>query len=461
MDPQIAINVLIFTFLQALLSTALSCIGALFLARHIFAHNKVWYESLLCLPLIMPSISVVLAYCSLAGDIHFFKLLGLPGILICHIFLNLPLATLMILKGYQTTPSSLWHLSATLRLPAILHLYKIELPLLLKVLLKTAALIFLFCFSSFTIPLMMGADPSKSTLSIFLYYNLVIQGNYTASSLLLGMNISICAVIIGLIAILKERPLTAYHSSFSVRPHALQNSVWFKSLGIFIISLLFLPPLSGLIFRLVQDFPLWRWPEGLWGALQVSLLVATSSAMIVVLLACLVLLVFPHHRQWLERLIYIVLAFPSFIVGVVIFWLSFKWQSTILHAYPAMIVINTIVGLPVALKILNPATHKIDMNYGKLQTSLRLTLFARLRWLYIPLLQPSLRLTFALVMAFSLGDLGSILLFNQDEIQTLPGLIYESYSRFNLVDARLLSVILMGLVAFIFLLLKVRSYRYA
>ena len=62
-----------------------------------------------------------------------------------------------------------------------------------------------------------------------------------------------------------------------------------------------------------------------------------------------------------------------------------------------------------------------------------------------------LGLALGLALCFSIGDLSVIALFGNNDFQTIPWLIYQTYGRYGLSDANALALILLVVTFFFFL----------
>ncbi|TIU57631.1 MAG: thiamine/thiamine pyrophosphate ABC transporter permease ThiP, partial [Mesorhizobium sp.] len=117
-DPYI-LRVVRFTLWQALLSTLLSVVPALFVARALSRHplfpGRGLILQLFALPLALPAIVAALGILALYGNAGYFAgllggrnwpgIYGLSGILVAHVFFNLPLATRLFLEALGTVPA--------------------------------------------------------------------------------------------------------------------------------------------------------------------------------------------------------------------------------------------------------------------------------------------------------------------------------------------------------------------
>ena len=84
---------------------------------------------------------------------------GLSGILIAHLFFNIPLAARMSLQALQSVPTEQHQLAAQLNIKGFTFFRLIEWPYLKSQIVSAFVLIFMLCFTSFTIVLALGGGP--------------------------------------------------------------------------------------------------------------------------------------------------------------------------------------------------------------------------------------------------------------------------------------------------------------
>ena len=96
-------------------------------------------------------------------------LYGLFGILLAHVFFNMPLAARLILLSIESIPESSWRLASQLGMRSS-HIFRLlEWPLIRGILPGLASLIFMLCFTSFTTVLALGGGPKSTTLEVAVY----------------------------------------------------------------------------------------------------------------------------------------------------------------------------------------------------------------------------------------------------------------------------------------------------
>jgi thiamine transport system permease protein len=154
-------RVLYFSLWQALLSTLCSVLPAILVARAFALQPAFPLRSLLlrlfALPLVVPAVVAVMGVVSVYGSDGWIplgrSLYGLGGILLAHVFFNLPLAVRLLLPHWQATPSAHWQLAEQLGMNAWQRWRYLEWPALREGLPGVMLLIFMLCLTSFAVVL--------------------------------------------------------------------------------------------------------------------------------------------------------------------------------------------------------------------------------------------------------------------------------------------------------------------
>src|SRR5690606_7946362 len=97
---------------------------------------------------------------------------GITGILIAHVFFNMPLAVRLILASYETIPADYFKLAAQLGMDNRARLRLIAWPVIRRTLPGLTGLIFMLCITSFTPVLTLGGGPRATTLEVAIYQSL-------------------------------------------------------------------------------------------------------------------------------------------------------------------------------------------------------------------------------------------------------------------------------------------------
>ena len=94
---------------------------------------------------------------------------GLSGILLAHVFFNMPLAARLMLAGLERIPGEYWLIGANLGMRPMSIFRFIEWPVIRGLLPGIAGLIFMLCATSFTLVLTLGGGPAASTIEVAIY----------------------------------------------------------------------------------------------------------------------------------------------------------------------------------------------------------------------------------------------------------------------------------------------------
>ena len=196
-----------FTVVESLLSAFISCLIALpfaaFYASYDFKLRKLTL-TLSALSFTIPSILVVLGFVIFYGNNGVLNnmlksifsleespiriLYTFPAIILAHVYLNLPVAFNLITNGWTSLTRGEEMASYTLKKGKMKTFLSITLPKLRGVIANAFVIIFLFCFSSFAIVMVLGGSPEYSTLESEIYRRAHISLDYSGALHLLIHN---------------------------------------------------------------------------------------------------------------------------------------------------------------------------------------------------------------------------------------------------------------------------------
>ncbi len=201
-----------FTLLQAVLSAAISIALAVpvarALARRRFRGRGV-LVTLLGAPFILPVIVAVLGLLAVFGrkglvSIFFgwfgwppIQIYGLHGVVLAHVFFNLPLATRLILQGWFSIPAERFRLAASLGFGTSDVARVLERPMLRAVLPGAFMVIFVICTTSFAVALTLGGGPKATTVELAIYQAFRFEFDLGKAALLALVQFAICAMAAG------------------------------------------------------------------------------------------------------------------------------------------------------------------------------------------------------------------------------------------------------------------------
>ncbi|WP_099867367.1 thiamine/thiamine pyrophosphate ABC transporter permease [Pararhizobium haloflavum] len=476
-----------FTLVQALLSTALSIGFALPVARalarrpHFLGRN--WLLRLFAVPLGLPAIVAALGLIGIWGRQGFvndalgsagldapISIYGLPGILLAHVFFNMPLAARLILAELERTPAEYWRTAAQLGLPSGRVFRIIEWPAIVRVLPGVAGLVFMLCATSFTLVLLLGGGPGATTIEVAIYQSLRFDFDPGRAVLLALLQIGLTATILLALSILpraEEGPTAGAivrRFDASGRVGTAVDTLFIGFGAAFVVSPLVAVAISGL----AADLGRLAGESSVRDAALTSLSVAFMAASLSLCLATAA--IYARHaadrrngsrwhnafRTTLGATTSLILLVPPVVLGAG--WFVFlRGKVDVFAAAPVVVVgINALMALPFVMRVLEPAHRSHAMRTDHLSAQLGLTGLNRLRRIDVPALIRPVSMAAAFAMALSLGDLGAVALFGNQDFVTLPYLLLQRMGSYRTDDAAGLAL-LIGVVCLLLMMLGTRS----
>lgn len=460
-------RVLGFTLWQAGLSTLLSVGLALPVARALsrrdFAGRGLILR-LFALPLALPAIVVILGVVEVYGRTGWLAALtgspmdiyGLSGILIAHVFFNLPLAVRLLLLQLDGIAPETWRLAAQLAFSDRDNFRFVEWPALRRALPGIASLIFLLCAASFAVVLTLGGGPQATTLEVAIYQALRFDYDPARATILAIMQLLLCAGLV----IFAGRAAGAAQSPPSLRLGIRQLQSRSRPAAIFdgaaiILATLFVaaPVAAAIVSGLGADFAI----AALASATATSFAIAASAMALSMLLAWPIARAMARVRGRLPQSVMGLAALLPLIVPPAVLatgWFILATRSGLAPGLAPVLVIlmNALMALPFALGTLAPSLGRVLGQNDRLCASLGLAGFARFRLIDLPLLKRPLGLAAAMAFVVSLGDLTAIMLFGSQDLVTLPALIYAQMGSYRL-DAAAASALVLAAFSMIFITL--------
>jgi len=389
-------------------------------------------------------------------------LYGLGGILIAHVFFNLPLAVRLMLHAWQLVPGETWRLAAQLGLRSADLFRLVEWPVLRRVVPGAAALVFFLCFTSFAVVLTLGGGPDATTMEVAIYQALRLEFDLNRAVVLAVVQLALCAAVaLGLLAAGRPAALGLAPGRPHPRPDAaaLPGRV-LDGVAIALAALFVLLPLAAVVAAGITGPTAAVLAEAsVWRAAGLSLAVGCAAAVIAVALAAALILAartlrLRHGRTRAALLVELaaslVLVASPIVLGAGLFVLLRSFTAVMPLGLVLVIVIHGIVGVPYALRLLGPAAQANGERYDRLCAALALHGWARLRLVEWPALRRPLGMALALVAALGAGDLGVIALFGTQDTATLPLLLYQRMGAYRMDEAAVVALLLVGLALLLY-----------
>lgn len=470
-----------FSFYQAFLSTLLSVLLAIPISHALF-RREFWGKALLlklfATTLVLPVLVAVFGLLAIYGNsgllasfLSFFdsklpfSIYGLNGILLAHVFFNLPFACRLFLQALNSIPDKQHQLASHLGLK---HWHKfrfVEWPHIIGQLPHVAGLIFMLCFTSFATVMALGGGPKSTTIELAIYQAIKFDFDLQTGALLALWQICLCAVLAMFIQKI-SRPSqlsTNYQGSKNTFIHDSLFSKYWDVSWIMFITLLVIPPLlmvviSGLnqqLLTVLSDIKFWL-------AFKNSLLIAIFSSLIAVSSAFFILLA---SRQWrllglnnradkIEMLATIILVTPGLVISTGLFLLLREVAHFSSLAFYIVVAVNALMALPFVLKSLAlPMLHNAQ-KYELLCASLGIFSWNRFYWIEWKALQRPILQALCLSFVLSVGDLSAIALFGSHSFSTLPLYLFQLLGSYQMQSAAVVACVLLLLSVGIFIVIE-------
>lgn len=488
LNTAVTVSIIRFTLWQAMLSTLLSVALAVPLARALARRRHFLGRGLIMrlssISLIIPSMVAVLGIVAvhgrngwinqwlvmLGGDRHNY-LYGLGGILLAHVFFNLPLASRIFLNGLLTIPQHTWNLAHLYGLKPRHIFWRIEWPLLRGLMGGVSGLVFLLCFTSFAIVLTLGGGPKSTTLEVAIYQAIRFDFNLAKAVALSLIQVGLCGVLALLFfARGTSFPLRAADAPGTWRSDSkasLPRCV--DAVVLVVVSVFLITPLVALLLQTVTPR---GWSiittDAFWLSLRWTLVIALLAGLLSCLLALAISSVIvslrrsPRFARWAvpaELIGVLTLLVPPITLGAGLF-LFFRWFTDALSlGLMLVIVLNALLTLAFGIRIVVPVLLAAHNRYANLCANLGIRGWSQWQYVLWPALQRPLAYALAIATTLSAGDMGVIALFGTENLHTLPLLMYRLVGNYRLEQAAVTAVLLCALCFTLFWLIE-RIGRY-
>jgi thiamine transport system permease protein len=449
-------TILMSALLQALVSTIISVFFGLILAYFFDRFSfklKSFFLAIAPLLCIMPSKLTALGIqLGLKGS-------GIWAIIFGHCALNIPFAFYIFYGTYQNYNSH-WRLIAKEYGASSWQSYKdIDLIFLYPTIISTSSIIFLLCFTSFSLPLVLGTEGWHMTPDI-LISQLYTQGNYDHALYYFIMRLM---VILPLCCAIKKETVRWFNTNpkiyekFYLRFHGVMWPIVLTCISIIVLGpllcvlwysvdskvLLFLYAVAAGSIDIVLSVPLYR-------VIYNSILLAMVSSVGAVLLGYMCAKALEYDGIILRRVI-LLCSSALFILGSVGCGILFSMiaHCTLLSRFFIVAVCHAILNYPFAYRLIQAHFHSWQSEWDLSAQSFGASIIDRLFTLGFPYLKKAFAQAFCISFGLSLTEVGAGSILHDATGITIPMAI-KMYREQGCMEGVIgLSIILLGIV-FIF-----------
>ncbi|MDM8526727.1 iron ABC transporter permease [Anaerolineales bacterium HSG24] len=465
------LNTLWFTAWQATLSTMLTLIVALpsayIFARYRFT-GKRWLSALATIPFVLPTIVVANAFTVLLGprglinqNLMILFQLDQPPIdlkhtvfliLLAHVFYNYAIVLRFVGGFWANLDPALTEAARVLGASSWQAFYHVTLPLLLPVIGAAALLVFIFCFTSFGVVLLLGG-PRFATLEVEIYRQTINLFNLPLAATLSLIQIGFMMSLMALYSRLQRR---------SSRPLSLQSQQatqrWPETMGerllvggnLLVMLILLGTPIVALLLHSVTtrhglslvyyqtlfDEPIRRTTLSVapHEAIFNSLMFASATVILATMLGLLTAVSLQRGQarpnfKLLYRLLDGLFMLPLVTSAVTLgfgFIITMNQPPLNLRTSPILVVIaHTLVALPFVIRILLPALQAIQPQLRESAATLGASPSRVWREVDWPLIKRAMLVGAVFAFTISMGEFGATVFISRPDRPTMPTAIFR------------------------------------
>lgn len=470
-----------FSFYQAFLSMLLSVGGAvpvaLALSRRDFFAKSVLIK-IFGTTLVMPVLVGVFGLLAIYGNSGLvsrlletlgisqpFSIYGLGGILLAHVFFNLPYASRLLYQALESIPAEQHKLCAHLGLSPKEKFLWVEWPRLRQQLPAVCGLVFMLCFTSFATVMALGGGPKSTTIELAIYQAIKFDFDLQSGALLAIWQMFLC----GSLALMIQKfakPLATSSGQVSYERIPSRDSKLAKysdSIAIIFAAVFVLSPLVMVLLSGINGSALDVLSDArFWSALKHSLLVASLASIVALGAGIAILhtsrrlriLAMRRRANHVELLGTIILITPGLVLSTGLFLLLRQFSDVFSLAWLIVVMVNALMGLPYVIKTLAQPMLHIEQQYQYLCAALGLRGWQRFRIVEWRALHKPLAQAFSICFMFAIGDLSVISLFGSQDFRTLPLYLFQLLGSYQMEAAAGVSMVMLLLSVGLFSLVE-------
>ncbi len=490
-------RVIWFTFWQAAASTLLTVSLALPVA-YIFGRfrfpAKGLVQTIVTIPFVLPTVVVAAAFQALMGSDGLVNLLAAEflqvssplvhmdhsiwAILLAHVFYNIAVVARIVGSFWSGLDTSLEESARMLGAGGWQVFWRVTFPLLRPAVLSAALLVFIFCFSSFGVVLILGG-PAYTTIEVEIYRQAVHIFNLPMAATLSIIQIIFTFTLMWRYTRLQEKV------SISLMPGSLDKNCrrvakrGDKIVVGTILSLLLvflIVPLAALVARslLTENGISWFYYRALFAdktgsiffvppqvaiAQSLSFALVTLGMAVPLGLAAAAFLCGPANRisRWLDPIFMLPLSTSAVTLG---FGFIIALDEPPLNLRTAWILVpiaHSLVAFPFVVRSVLPALKSIPAGLRESATVLGAGAYQVWRHIDLPIAGRALIVGAVFAFTISLGEFGATAFIARPDTPTMPVVIYRLLGQpgsLNFGQAMAMSSLLMAVTTIGFLLME-------
>ena len=480
-------GVIYFTFWQSAVSTlltlALGLPGAYIFTKHDFP-GKRFLKALLTVPFVMPSIMVALGFLLLFGKSGFFArifgrdlgiLYSWKAIILAHAFYNFPVVVRMVSSLWQRINPHYEEAALSLGAKGFTLFRRVTLPMLLPAIFASSMLTFIFCFLSFSIPLILGGY-QYATLEVDIFTSIMTLLNFKLGSALAIIQITLSFTFMYFYIKSLDTYAKAEEQKIFRTPQPLEARDLLSIKGILIgiyslIVLIFIvAPLLAVVyysFTYGGSFTL-EWYRRVFSpqynpifgansltAIRNSLIFGFSTIFLSSLLALSVAYTLNRWnfkgKHVFDALVMLPLGSSAITLGLGYIRAFHKEPLELLGSPYLIVFAHTIIAYPFVLRAISTVLRKLKPNLREAALSLGANEWKAFLKVELPLIFGGIIVGAIFAFAMSIAELGATYMLYRPEYTTMTIAVYRFLGSRQFGPAAAMSVLLMlvSMVAFL------------
>jgi thiamine transport system permease protein len=500
-DPY-SLRIIAFTAEQAFISTLVSVLlglpGAYLLARYDF-RGKSFIKAITTVPFVLPSIIVVLGFVIFFGNNGLLNravmaalnldepplkvLYSMKAIILAHTFYNFPICIRLVSAVWSRINPNLEKAGQSLGARGLRLFVRVILPQILPGIMAASALIFIFCFTSFAIILVLGGGPRYTTIEVAIYRFAKVNMDLKSGSALAIIESALSILFMYGYIKLQQKVSFAEKMKLQYERKKLSSILTSPSgfLAVIYLMITFLVIIAPMLAAFGNSF-VWRssragqesftleWYRKIifetrasaFGvsyakAIGNSLFFGFTTIMLSLPLGTVIAYlttrkIFPG-RGFLEAVSMLPLGISSIILGLGYIKAYQSLPLDISGRWYAIAFAHTIIAYPFVIRSVTAVFRKISPSVIQAALSLGATPWKAFWRVELPLIKSGIIAGATFAFAISVGEINATLMLYNPNLTTLPIAIYRLISSYNYFAACALGSVLMVICFAVFLII--------
>lgn len=388
------------------------------------------------------------------------------------VWMNLSLGVLLILRQWNSIPVNQWRQAELMHFTEMMKARYVILPAIQTSLVPWLGLVFLACFNSFGLMLMLSGSPSATTIELATWQTLFMEGDWSKAGILMIVQLASSIFFIAIFWRWMRRSSNPFEgnqtSSAAKFEHTAKSRPMRVLARIFIslFALFYTLPVIALsldVFHYLMDHSTAHFDD----LLRASI-VSTKNALATGMIAAIVAIVtvptlqksFGFRQYCSFRWISFVTWLPAMIPGMVCAFAILVWSSFADLAAlkgPAIWLIQSFLALPIAIAVYRAGWISHLSAHFRIKEELALSSWAEWRDVEFPAMWKWAATAGVIASGLSLSDVTVVSFLAETDDPPLTTLIARLMGSYQFGEASIIILILVLLTAALFF---VSTYRF-